>query len=126
METSITELYVNGVALPTPALQGVTITHNKVWSSDTGRTASGKMVGTIVAVKRKLSIKWPPLTEQQVALIQSAVNNPDNPFVPVRYRDATGQEVTCTMYFGDPSYTQYSWSEGIRRVLDVTVDAIEQ
>ncbi len=126
MATSITELYVNGVALPTPALQGVTITHNKVWSSNTGRTASGNLVGTIVAIKRKLSIRWPPLTEQQVSLIQDAVNDPDHPFSTVRYRDADGQEVTCTMYFGDPSYTQYSWSDGIRRVLDVTVDAIEQ
>lgn len=126
MPTTITELYINGVAMPPPALQGVTIAHNKVWSSDTGRTASGKMVGTLVAVKTKLTIKWPALTEEQAAVIISAVNSAVSPFVPVKYRDASGTETTKTMYFGDISLTQYSWSDGFRRLVDVSVDAVEQ
>lgn len=123
---NLRELIINGKVMPTPAHQGVTISTNKIWSSNTGRTSSGKMVGTIVATKSKLEIKWPPLTEEQVAGIEAAVSDINNPFVPVEYTDMTGETVTKTMYFGDVKYTQYSWSHGMRYVTDVSVSAIEQ
>lgn len=84
------------------------------------------MVGTVVAVKTSIKIKWPPLTPAQVASIESAVSNGDNPFVPVRYTDATGQTVTKTMYFGTPVYTFYSWVNGRQYLKDVSVTGIEQ
>lgn len=125
-EVTVRELYINGVLMPTPALNGVTISSNKVWSANTGRTTTGKMVGTIVCVKHKIAIKWPPLTEAQAAVIEAAVSDTDNPFVPVQYTDMAGNTVTYTMYFGDVTYTQYSWSEGLRYIMDVAVDGIEQ
>ncbi len=120
----ISSLKINGVTMPTPALQGVTLSSNKVWSADTGRTSSGKMVGTLVAVKAKIEIKWPPLTFAQVALIEAAVSG--DAFVPVQYTDMSGTTVTKTMYFGTPSYTQYSWCDGVCYVTDVSVDGVEQ
>ena len=126
MAESVRNLIINGVEMPTPAHNGVKISTNKVWSSNTGRTTSGKMVGTIVCVKAKLEIKWPPLTEAQVAIIEAAVSDKSSPFVPVQYTDMKGNIVTKTMYFGDVSYSQYSWSEGLRYVTDVSVSAIEQ
>lgn len=123
---TVRELYINGVLMPTPAINGVTLSSNKIWSSNTGRTTDGTMVGTIIAIKHKMTIKWPPLTEAQAAAIESAVSNKVNPFVPVKYTDMAGNEITKTMYFGDPTYTQYSWSDGIRYIKDVTVDGIEQ
>ncbi len=123
---TVRELYINGTKMPTPALNGVTLTTNKIWSNNTGRTTAGDLVGTIVCVKHKIAIKWPPLTESQVAVIEAAVSDTANPFVPVKFTDMTGTTVTYTMYFGDPSYTQYSWSEGLRYIKDVTVDGIEQ
>lgn len=123
---SVRSLRINGAAMPTPALNGVTITRNKIWSSDTGRTASGVMVGTLIAVKTKLVIKWPPLAEEQVARIEAAVSDPSAPFATLEYTDMTGTVVWMDVYFGDPSYTQYSWSNGLRYVQDVTVDAIEK
>ena len=121
---TVSDLYINGVKMPDPALEGVTIGREKIWSSNTGRTTSGKMVGTVVAVKTTLKIKWPPLTPAQTAVIENAVSG--RPFVPVRFTDATGSTVTRIMYFGTPSYTVYSWADGVQYIKDVTVDGIEQ
>ena len=123
---TVSDLYINGARMPDPALEGVTVSREKIWSSNTGRTSAGKMVGTVVAVKTTLKIKWPPLTPAQVATIESAVSDGDNPFVPVRYTDADGSTVTKTMYFGTPAYTIYSWASGIQYIRNVTVDDIEQ
>ena len=123
---TVSDLYINGVRMPDPALEGVTVSREKIWSSNTGRTASGKMTGTVVAVKTTLKIKWPVLTPAQVATIEGAVSDPDSPFVPVKYTDATGSTVTKTMYFGTPSYTVYSWANGKQYIKDATVDGIEQ
>ena len=102
------------------------ISREKIWSANTGRTAAGKMVGTVVAVKTTIKIKWPPLTPAQVAVIESAVSDGDNPFVPVKFTDATGVTVTKTMYFGTPTYTVYSWANGRQYLRDVSVTGIEQ
>ena len=121
---TVSDLYINGVRMPDPALEGVTISREKIWSSNTGRTTSGKMVGTVVAVKTTLKIKWPPLTPAQTAVVENAVSG--SAFVPVTFTDATGSTVTKTMYFGTPSYTVYSWADGVQYIKDVTVDGIEQ
>lgn len=123
---TVIDLTINGVKMPTPALEGVTITREKIWSADAGRTSAGKMVGTVVAVKTKLAIKWPPLTPAQVQTIESAVSDGDNPFVPVKFTDVAGSTVTKTMYFGTPSYTIYSWGDGIQYIKDAAVDGIER
>lgn len=73
-----------------------------------------------------MKIKWPVLTPAQVATIERAVSDPDNPFVPVKYTDATGSTVTKTMYFGTPSYTVYSWANGMQYIKNASVDGIEQ
>lgn len=123
---TVSDLYINGIKMPTPALEGMTISREKIWSSNTGRTSTGKMVGTVVAVKTTIKIKWPILSMAQVTAIENAVSNADKPFVPVKYTDATGQTVTKTMYFGTPTYTVYSWANGMQYVKDAAVDAIEQ
>lgn len=123
---TVSDLYINGVKMPTPALEGVTISREKIWSANTGRTAAGKMVGTVVAIKTTLKIKWPPLTPAQVAVIEGVVSDGAHPYVPVKYTDATGQTVTKTMYFGTPTYTVYSWANGRQYLKDVSVTGIEQ
>lgn len=126
MTLTVKGLYVDGVKLPTPALEGITITVNKIWSENTGRLElSGEMVGTIVAIKRKLEIKWPPLTMRQVELIENTVSSPE-PFHTLEYTDMQGQATEITVYFGDPSYTILSYSPGLQLVKDVSVSAIEK
>lgn len=123
---TVSDLYINGQKMPTPALEGLIISKEKVWSANTGRTAAGKMVGTVVAIKTTVKIKWPPLTPAQVAVIEAAVSDGSDPFVPVKFTDATGTTVTKTMYFGTPTYTVYSWANGRQYLRDVSVTAIEQ
>ena len=125
-EITVTNLTINGVAMPDPALEGVTITTEKVWSANTGRTASGKMVGSVIAKKTTIKIKWPVLTPEQVSKIEAAVSDAEHPFVPVQYTDMCGNRVTRIVYFGTPTYTVYSWANGLRLIKDTTVDGIEQ
>lgn len=126
MVLSVKELYIDGVQMPTPKLNGVTITPNKLWSDNTGRLeSSGEMVGTIVAVKHKVSIKWPDLTMTQVQTIEAAVSSL-TAFHTLKYTDMTGTTQTLQVYFGDPTYTIYSYSEDIQWIRDAAVDAIEK
>lgn len=122
---TVTELKINGVVMPPPALQGVTITTEKIWSSDTGRTSSGRMVGTMVAKKSKIAIKWPALTMEQAETIEAAVSG-SGAFVPMEYTDMGGKTVKKTVYFGTPTYTIYSLADGFQYILDASVDGIEQ
>lgn len=121
---TISDLYINNVQMPTPALKGVVISREPVWSAASGRTASGKMVGTIVARKTTLKLKWPPLTMAQAATLQQALESAD--FFNVRFTDAGGVTRSLTMYAGTPSFAQYSWVEGVQYVVDAAVDLIEQ
>lgn len=123
---TVKDLTINGVTMPSPALQGVTISTEKIWSKDTGRTSSGKMVGTIVAIKATVSIKWAALTPNEVATIEAAVSDADNPFVPMEYVDMCGNYVRKMVYFGTPTYTSYSWASGLQYVSSVEVSGIEQ
>lgn len=121
---TISDLYINNVLMPAPALQGVTIGGEPIWSPDTGRTASGKMVGSITARKTTLKIKWPPLTMSQAATIKGAIEAAD--FFPVQFTGADGTTRTLTMYAGPLSFIQYSWADGVQYVIDVSVDLIER
>ncbi len=121
---AVTDLTINGVVMPQPAAEGVTIATEKVWSANTGRTTSGRMVGSVIARKTTVKLKWPVLTRAQAALIEQAVSGGD--FVPMSYVDMAGNRVTKTVYFSTPSYTLYSWAEGLELVKDVSVEGIEQ
>lgn len=126
MVLSVKEIYVDGVQLPTPAVDGVTITSNKEWSKNAGRLEqTGSMAGTITAIKRKIEITWPPITMAQAQIIENAVTNL-TAFHTVRFCDMAGQDVTMTAYFGTPTYTQHSYGEGNQWVSDVSVSAVEQ
>lgn len=120
---TISDLRIGDVAMPVPKAEGVTISREKIWSSNTDRTASGKMVGDLVAIKYKIKIEWPPLTMEQAKLIDDAVSPA---FFPVRFTDQGGTTQTITCYAGTPSYRQYSWAEGVQYVTGVAVDLVEQ
>lgn len=126
MVLTVKELFIDGVQMPTPKLGGLTITTNKMWSANTGRLeCSGDMVGTIVAVKHKISIKWPDLTMEQIRVIENAVSS-QTAFHTMKCTDMTGQVFTQQVYFGDPTYTIYAYSEGVQLIKDAAVDAIEK
>lgn len=121
---SVSKLYIHGTEMPAPALQGVTITKEPIWSAATGRTTSGKMVGEIIGYKHTLKIKWGVLTQAQAATVLGAIGRDD--FFTVAFVDAGGTQRSLTMYASAVSFTQYCWADGHKLVLDGTVDLIEQ
>ena len=123
--TAIT-LKINGVQVKAPKVGGITRKSEKVWSSNTGRTASTKMVGTIKGIKKTLSISWPPLTKEERDLIEEQVSNAARPFVPVEITEPDGTVQTFECYFGTPSFKEWDLIGNQLRCTDGKVDAIER
>lgn len=57
------------VVLPAPT--SISVSDEIIWSSDTGRTLSGYIIGDVVAEKKTVTIKWGFLTENDIQLIKS-------------------------------------------------------
>lgn len=120
------ELEIDGVRVKSPKIGGITRKVEKIWSSNTGRTASGKMQGTINAIKTTYSIEWPPLTQREQERLESVISNHEKPFVPLRIRRPNGmvQEFEC--YFGTPSFGEWDWINNQWMCTGAKVDAIER
>ena len=76
-----------------------------IWTSDTGRTLAGYMVGDPVAEKKTISIKWGILTEQQEVLIKNTLVPG---YFPFSFHD-DGIDVTIQSYRGTLSKEQLGW-----------------
>lgn len=74
-----------------------------------GRNQQGLMFRDRVAVKRKLTCKFPPMGSQDMATLLQSM---DDEFFSIEFPDArTGKRETMTAYVGDrtaPMYTQHS------------------
>ncbi len=62
-------LKAGGVELPSPT--SLSVADEIIWTSSTGRTLAGYMIGDVVAEKKTLNIKWEFLTDPQLQLIKS-------------------------------------------------------
>lgn len=123
MALSVWKLYIGGVAMPTPSKVDRQL--EKIWSEDTGRAASGKLLGTLVAEKTKLSLSWSCLTFAQAETLRAAVAGTE--FVELAITGYNGTIQTYTGYFGELSAGDYSWaSPGLRVVTDVSLSFVEQ
>lgn len=123
---TVSALKIGGVTMPTPAPEGVTISKEKLWSENKGRTASGRSVGTLIGIVTTVTIKWPHLTPSQAAVIDAAVSNKDKPFTMLQLTDLTGETLTLEVEFGTPSGTWFSWAPGLQYVQGYTVTATER
>lgn len=119
-------LKINGVTMPTPAINGFTCSENKIWSKNTGRTTGGKMVGTIIVIKRSVKITFPPLTEAQIATVKANTSSASLPFVSVEYTDAAGASQNITCYFADCVYPIYGTVNGVTMCVGHEIEGIEQ
>lgn len=125
MYLRIDEITINGWQIPAPDKNGFKRTKNKLWSANTGRTASGKMVGDIVAVKYSLTIKWSELTSSDVTEIENAVSS--SAFFPVVFpAEGTGEELTKNFYAADLTYDTKIVINGEEIYKDFTIELIEQ
>ena len=120
-------LKFNGKTIPNPS--GFTISKNKIWSENTRRNDLGDMVGTIIAIKRKVEITWNYLTSEQIALIDSVVSDISKPFTTVEYTDDTKYPVSTTTinaYFGDGVYPIHDRINGVAKFTGIKVSGIEK
>ena len=120
------KLKINGTLVRSPKTGGITRKSEKVWSKNTGRTTSGRMQGTIVAIKKTISISWPPLTQAEQELIESLVSNKNLPFATLEITRPDGSTESIECYFGTPSFEEWDMVGGQWKCVNGKVDAIER
>ena len=106
------EIIIDGVTMPTPALSGLTIKKEKIWSNNTGRAADGEMMGDLIAIKYTLEITWPMLSRADVAKIDTAISSA---FFNVTFTDpGSNYRITKRCYSNTPTYPVYSYADGVK------------
>ena len=117
---------INGTTVAEPKKEGVTITDEPIWASNTGRAASGDMIGDIVAWKTTVQVQWPALSFSDTRTIVNAIKNA-GPFFSITYNDLwASSTVTKRVYCSNIPRTIYSLVQGAQYHRGVTVTFIEQ
>lgn len=119
-------MIINGITVATPKQGGVTITDEPVWSSNTGRSTTGKMVGDIIAWKTTVAVTWPPLSFSDAKKLRNAIKDA-GAFFNIKYNDFSADTLTeKTVYTSNIQRALYSIAEGYRKHTGFTVTFIEQ
>lgn len=114
-------LWSGSTTLPAPV--SISVNDEIIWTSDTGRTLSGLMVGDPVAEKKTVSIKWGILTEAELTLIKSKLTAG---FFPFSFHD-DGVDITIETYRGTLAKEQLGrLSDGIFYYKSASVDVIQR
>lgn len=118
-------LVIGGVTMPPLKAEGLVITKEKIWASNTGRAANGETIGDLVAIKYKLECEWPAsISREDVAKIDEAISPA---FFSVTFLDpGSNTRVTKTFYAGTPTYPVYSYANGLPTYNGVAVNLIEK
>lgn len=80
-----------------PAPTSVSSSDELIWSSNTGRSSHGKMLGTVVAQKKTFDVEWGVLTEAQAKTIVESTSGSD--FFSFSIHEL-GQTTTLSVYRG--------------------------
>lgn len=123
---------INEITVATPKHGGVVITDEPIWASNTGRSATGKMIGDIIAWKTTIAVTWPPLSFKDTETIRNAIMNAE-PFFKIQYYDFNTDPNTKEpviqekiVYASNIPRTMYSLAKGYRKQTDVTITFVEQ
>ena len=105
----------NWTTLPEPKKEGITITDEPIWASNTGRGSDGKMVGDIVAWKTTIQVEWAPLSFSQSQTIANALKGA-GAFFQIRYNDFDARQSASylqekTVYCSNLPRTIYSLAQ---------------
>ena len=112
--------------LPTPAKNGVAVTDEPIWASNTGRGSDGKMIGDIVSWKVTIEVGWPPLSFAEAKSIRDAIKGA-GPFFDITYYDVrTDSMAEKTVYCGNIPRVLYSLAAGHMRYSGVAIKFVEQ
>ena len=77
--------------------------YNKLWASDSGRSLSGKMTGTLIGIFPKLVLQFRKLTKEELEIIVPILDSTNQ---TVSYYDPNKKaQTTMTTYTGDYEIT---------------------
>lgn len=107
---------VDGKTMPVPSEMAVN--NELIWSSDTGRTLSGKMSGSVIAEKMTISLKWKLLSNEEYKKLEASLK--------AGFFSITLQDVgTKTVYRGTLVRQRIRVRNGLKWA-DISVDLIER
>lgn len=102
----------------------ISVTSEKIWSKNTGRTTDGTMVGDIVAIKMKYTIDMPPMSGEEVALLDNLISEP---FFKAKFKNPRTNAIEERTYYSNtPTYPVYSYANGLPEYVGVKFNLIEQ
>lgn len=113
-------LKINGVVIHTPKGYEVTISD---LDGESSRNANGKLIRDRIAVKRKISLEWPPLTQGEISTLLSAVSDV---FFTCEFIDPQEGVVTRTMYVGDRTSPAYLFIDGEMKWSGLKMNFVER
>lgn len=116
-------LKFDGVSMPEPS--EVSVSPEKIWSSDTGRGDNGEMVGDLVAIKLTVKLVWKVLSAEQTKLLDQYLSKPFFNCTFLNPRKGNKEE-TIKVYAGTPTYPAYSYVNGLPEYVGTGVDLIEK
>lgn len=113
---------INGVAIATPKTFEVTVSD---LDGESERNANGQLIRDRIAVKRKINLEWPPLTQNESSKLLNAVSDV---FFVVEFPDPQLGIISKTMYVGDRSVPAYFYDEKTKEVKwqDLKMNFIER
>jgi hypothetical protein len=112
-------IQIDGVDLLTPQKFSVTLSD---LDGETNRNAKGELVRDRIAVKRKLSLQYQPLTTAQISSVLSKITNV---YFQCTFLDPLlGANYTGTFYVGDRTAPLYNTAQGLWE--SITMDFIEK
>ena len=101
---------INGVSILTPKSFEATVSD---LDGESNRNLYGELIRDRIAIKRKLTLEWPPLTQSEISTLLTAVSGV---FFTVTYPDPQEGIVTKTMYVGDRTAPAYFYDEKTKQV----------
>ena len=126
-------MVINGVTVKDPKIGGVMVTDEAIWSANTGRSSTGKMIGDIVATKTTIEISWSVLTYAEMKAIRDAIMS-GGEFFNITYPDVEAginndgslKTQTKNVYVANVPRQLASTSTKVRRYVDITIQFIER
>ena len=119
------KLIINGYTPPNVSKSGYSVTLNRIWSSNTGRSATGKMYGDIIAEKYTLRLSWEKMKSEDASKLSTAITS--KAFFYVTFVDEHGIEKTSEFYSADPTYLLDRISNGGVGIFNnVAIELIER
>lgn len=102
-------IYMDGISMGQYLTQ-VKFGYYKLWSSDSGRTLSGKMTGTLIGIFPKIIMSFRSLTTEELTYLAPHF---DNARQTIKYIDPNkNDQITMETYTGDWEITYKNINKG--------------